>query len=95
MEYDIGDKVLLRVTFRDTDGDLTTPTTTTLRIMDPSGNVTVVNNASISTGGTGIKEYEHTVDEAGEWWYRFNGSGNIVAAEEATFRVRAQQVPDA
>lgn len=92
--YDIGDEVTMQATFRNEDGDLTTPTATTLRYMDPSGNVTVVNNAALTSGGTGIKKYAITVDEEGDWFFRFTGTGAVTAAEEGRFKVRPQQVPD-
>lgn len=90
--YDIGDQVRVQASFRDLDGDLTNPTSTTLKYKDPSGNVTTVNNGDISNDGTGVKYYDITVDEAGQWWYRFSGTGAVVAAEEAFFTVRPQQV---
>jgi hypothetical protein len=90
--HDIGDTVRLQASFRNFDGDLTSPTTTTLYIQDPSGVVTTVNNASISSGGTGVKYYDLAVDEAGTWWYRFKAAGNLVAEEEGSFRVRNRQV---
>ena len=91
-EHDIGDSVRLQAVFRDHDGTLTTPTTTTLKIKDPSGNVETVANGSLSTGTTGVKYYDYTVDEAGQWWFRFEASGNIVAVEEKEFQVKARQV---
>lgn len=90
--YDIGDQVTVQATFRNTAGTKTNPTDTTLKYKDPSGNVTTVNNASLSTPSTGVKTYDIAVDEAGQWWYRFAGTGAVVAAEEGTFDVRPQQV---
>jgi len=90
--YDIGDTVRMQATFRNLSEALTTPTTTTLYVQDPSGNVSTIANASLSSGGTGVKYYDFTVDEAGTWWYRFKAAGNMVAEEEGSFKVRNRQV---
>lgn len=90
--YDIGDQVTLQATFRNLAGALTNPTATTLKYKDPAGNVTTVNDGDLTTASTGIKTYAVVVDEAGQWWYRFSGSGAVVAAEEGSFTVRPQQV---
>ena len=91
-KWDIGDAVILQAIFKTSDGTLTNPTTTTLYIRDPSGNVTTVANGSLSTPSTGTKTYTLTLDEAGTWWYRFTGTGAVVASEEGSLIVRGRNV---
>jgi len=104
--YDVGDTVVLIATFRArsisvttannepvvTYPDLTDPTTVTLSVEDPSGNVASYTYAAaeITQQATGIYYYEQAVDEAGTWQYRWVGTGDCAAAEEGEFVARTQ-----
>lgn len=95
-EYDLGAAVTVQATFRKRVTGvltLTTPTTTTLRFKDPSGNTTTVANAALTTVSTGVKSYDIVTDEAGDWWYEFTGAGNMDAVKEGMFRVKPSLVP--
>lgn len=93
--YDLGNAVTVQATFRKRIAGvltLTTPTTTTLKYRDPSGNIATVNNADLTTVSTGVKSYDIPTDEAGDWWYEFTGSGNMAAVKEGWFRVKPSLV---
>lgn len=89
----MNDVVTVTGTFRNTAGTLANPTTTSLRIKKPDGTVTVVNQASLTNSSAGIWTYDITIDAAGIWRYRFDGTGAVAAAEEDFFYVRRRQVP--
>lgn len=87
--YDDGDSVRLAVgfTIRNT---LTDPTTVTLKVQDPSDNETDYTYALAEVIKDGVGQYHKdiTLDEVGTWYYRFEGTGAAVAAEENSFAVR-------
>ncbi len=88
--YDVGDSLELRADFKNRAGVATNPTAVTLKVRKPDGTTVVVANANVGTGA-----YEGTYDPtvAGEYVYRFEGTGAVKAAGENTFKVRDQQVP--
>lgn len=95
-EYDLGAAVTVQATFRKRIAGvltLTSPTTTTLKYKDPSGTVTTITNANLTTVSTGVKSYDIVTDEAGDWWYEFTGAGNMDAVKEGMFRVKPSLVP--
>lgn len=85
--YDTGDKIRLTATFT-VDDAVTDPTTVTVKVLDPSSNET---SATPTNPSTGVYYYDVSLDEAGDWYYRFEGTGAAVAAEEVTFNVRASK----
>jgi hypothetical protein len=90
--YDVGETVVLRATFLDEDGALTTPDTTTLYIQRPDGSVDTVENASLSTPSVGVKTYADTCEARGITWYRFKGvSGGSTVIEQGYYWGRRQQ----
>ncbi|MFQ5592168.1 MAG: hypothetical protein ACE5HE_13475 [Phycisphaerae bacterium] len=104
--YDVGDTIVLIAAFRAksisvstannepvvTYPDLTDPTTVTLSVEDPSGNVDSYTyaGAGVTQQATGIYYKEVAIDEAGTWQYRWVGTGDCAAAEEGEFEVRTQ-----
>jgi len=90
--YDINDKVKLEITFTQ-NSVAADPTAVTLKVQDPSGNETSYTYAlgQITKAATGNYYKEISVDEAGEWYYRFEGTGGVVAAGENMFYVRQSQ----
>jgi uncharacterized protein YfaS (alpha-2-macroglobulin family) len=87
--YDIGDLIVHEATFRDAEGDPTDPTTVTFRLRSPDGTETVVEQASLTNPSEGVWSYEHVVTgPRGVWFTRWEGTGVVQQAEEATFRVR-------
>lgn len=91
--YDLGDVVELEATFTDDDGELADPTTITLKIKDPSANVTTLTYAAaeLTRESMGVYYYNLTIDEAGMWYYRWISTGTPATAEEACFYCRASQ----
>ena len=86
-EYDIGDVVTLRATFRDAAGALANPGAVTLSVRKPDG--TLVAPAPTATNpSVGMWEYALSPDQSGWWTYRFTGTGANAAAEEARLFVR-------
>jgi len=92
--YDVGDSVRVRGIFTVT-GTATDPTIVNLKVRDPSGNVDSFSLA----GGTVTKEttgnfYRDVfLDEAGQWWYEFFGSGTVLAADEGYLLVERSVIP--
>lgn len=90
---DIGDVATVTSTFTNAAGAPTNPTVVTLRIKKPTGTVTVVNQASLTNTSAGVWTYDVAIDTAGIWWYRFEGTGAVAAAEEDYLFVRNRRVP--
>lgn len=86
-QYDIGTKVRLIGEFRDLDNVLSDPTVVVAKTRDPSGNVTTISGGSVTKDSTGVYHVDVTLDESGTWWYRFEGTGAVVAADEQAFVV--------
>ena len=88
-EYDINDTVTVRATFTVDDVN-TDPTTISLAVTDPSGNVANYTYAggTVTKDSTGVYSKGIVVDEAGEWVYTFTGTGTVVASGSLRFAVR-------
>lgn len=86
--YDIGDQVRVTVTFS-VGGINTDPTTITLKVKDPSHNVDTYTYAlgQLVKSATGIYYKDISIDEAGIWHYRFEGTGAVISADEDYFQV--------
>lgn len=106
---DIGDLVRLgnhsgdtaRAAFATAAGTATDPTEVTLRVKDPSGNVTVYrwptpgageSALTKEAGQTGRFYADVSLDEAGTWTYRLAGTGAVESAEETTLYVRRSSI---
>jgi len=65
------------------------PTIVELDIQDPSGNDSFFDYAggNVTKETTGKFFRDIFVDEPGQWWYRYFGSGTVIAADEAYFIV--------
>jgi len=90
--YDINDRVRVAATFS-AGGVNTDPATITLKVQDPSRNDTTYTYALVTVTRSAAGEYykEITVDEAGYWYYRWEGTGAVVAAGEGYFMIRESQ----
>lgn len=86
--YDVGDSAVLTATFT-VSGTNTDPTTVTLYVNDPSGNVSSYTYAggTITKTATGIYTKTITLDEAGTWPYLWVTTGTAAAAEEGSLSV--------
>ena len=82
----VGDSVRCHAIFRLMTGAVTDPTTIVAKHEDPSGTETTP-TATKTTAGRYY--FDLTIDEAGTWSFQFVGTGDIVAAGEATFTVES------
>lgn len=88
-EYDHGDTVTLRCDFK-VDDALTDPTTVTLEVTDPSGNMQTYTyaGATITRDSIGRFSKAIAVNESGEWVQRWIGTGACAAVGSKRFAVR-------
>ena len=92
--YDIGDEVYLTAAFTDENGDPADPTTVTFRSRKPDGTVTTYVygiDAQVEYLSLGNYAVTLSVDLAGTWFYRWEGSDDPAAAEENIFTVRRSE----
>lgn len=96
--YDIGDGVVLEGDFSKDDAPAV-PATVICRVRKPREAVLIEISAEhvgpvTNDAGHEVERYraEVTVDARGDWYYRFEGSGGIVAAGERRFYVRPSRV---
>lgn len=78
--YDIGNVSRLTGSFYNLSNALADPTTITLRVKDPNGAVTVYTGGDITHVSTGVYQYDLDLTLAGYYYYRFEGTGALVAA---------------
>lgn len=85
--YDVGDLVRLTGTFRNSS-DALTNTTAVCTVRKPDG---TASTPSVTNGSTGVYTVDVTLDQEGHWFYRWAGTGDVVAAEEGEFYVRRRR----
>lgn len=88
--YDIGDLVRMAVVFKDDTGEVADPTAVTLMVLRPGD--TVATAVSPVKDATGQYHGDIAIDTAGSWYYRWAGTGAVVAAEETHFYVRESAI---
>lgn len=86
--YELGAKSTLTGVFTDIDGMAMSPDTITVRVRRPSGGVDTYTGGDINVPEVGSAEIEITLDEVGFWFYRFEGTGNVVVPDESSLYVR-------
>lgn len=94
-EYNVGDAAVLFAEFRLTlTGQLTDPTTTTLRVRDPSGNEDAYTYAGGTVTRDGVGRFQKTItlDEAGIWDYWWEGTGAVQKNEDGTLIVKPSRM---
>lgn len=69
----------LTVMFASSTGAAADPTTVTLTVTQPDGAVQI-HAADVVRDGVGAYHFDLAVTEAGEWRYRWQGAGALVAA---------------
>lgn len=91
--YDRGDLVRITGTFT-VAGTATDPTTVTLKVKDPSGNVDTYTYAlsQVTKSSTGVYYKDISLDEAGYWYYQWTGTGTVESVDEDYLVVRSRQV---
>lgn len=76
-------------------GTDTDPTTIKAMYKDPNNSVTTLTygaDAALVRDSTGKYHVDINATIAGNWWYRFEASGSVVAANEAEFVVSLSQI---
>lgn len=93
--FDVGDLVRSSVTFTDFNGAATDPNTVTFKYEKPDGTVTTIIYPAAGTvkDSTGVYHADVTITAAGSWWFRWNGTGAIVAATEEPVFVQPSMFP--
>ena len=88
VEWDRGDAPRLSNTFL-IGTTATDPTTVTLEVTDPSGVLSSYTYpATVVKDATGVYHKDVPVNQAGEWHYRFIGTGTVEAVAQRRFAVR-------
>ena len=82
--YDIGDVVRYSAAFTNNAGAAADPTAVKLKLLSPLGNRIDLTYAAgeVQKDSTGNYHYDLTLTEDGDWWYKYEGTGAIIAAEE-------------
>lgn len=91
--YDVGDAILLKVTFK-VGGVETDPTTVTLKVKTPSAvSASYVYGTApeVTREGAGVYVGAIPLTEGGNWVYRWEGTGTAPGAEPGGFSVRASE----
>lgn len=94
--FDVGDLVRADVTFTNSAGNVADPTTVSVIYTSPSGTTTTktyITDSEVVKDSTGKYHIDITIDEAGMWYYRWEGTGTLVAAVESFIAVRRNRVP--
>lgn len=96
--YDVGDRVKLSVAIRDLESvetPLIDPDVLVFAMLEPEGSLTTYTygvDAQVVKDGTGLYHVKWDTVAPGLHWSRFQASGNVGAAEELGFRVKAPKV---
>ena len=93
----VGDRPVVRGTFRDVDYELADPTSITVKVRQPDGTVTTYTtpDASITQESTGVWDFTFpdAFDAAGDWYVYMVGTGaGADAAEQVKLSVKAAKM---
>lgn len=94
MAYDIGDEIELAAEkFVDRTGTPQNPTTVTLKIQKPdlTEATHTYPTAGMSRPETGDYRFALVVDQAGTWYYRWQGVGVVNQARQKSFEVNTSE----
>lgn len=89
--YDVGDQVKCSVAFTDANGNAADPTTVLFKYKRNHGGTTTLTygeDDAVEKDGTGSYYVLLTVSAEGTWTYRWEGTGDVVAAAEDAFNTR-------
>lgn len=91
--YEVGQVVTLTGTFTNAAGVAADPTAITLYIKVPTGAITTLTYAGsdLTKIGTGVYTYNFAIAMSGRHWYRYVGTGAVVAASESSLDVKVLQ----
>lgn len=89
-DYTVGALVRLKGTFTDASGVAADPGTVTLLVWTPgaasSTSRVYGTDPNVIKDGVGLYHYDQDVEAAGTWRYRWQGTGAVQAAGEASFK---------
>lgn len=89
-EYNVGAGVRLFGEFRNYARELDDPSTVVFKLRSPAPSVTTYTygvDAEVVRQGPGHYYVDVQFDQAGKWYYRFEGSGDVTAADEECITV--------
>jgi len=91
--YDSGDQIRITATFTNSTSVTVDPTVITCKHKDPSGTMTtlVYGEDAIVRSTRGTYYTDVTLDEAGTWYVRWEGTGAAIAAAESYWVVRESE----
>ena len=98
--FKVGGKARLKAAFHRRVGGSkipTDPSSVTAKIETPLGNVSTLVytvDAAVKRLSTGVYYVDQSVNIHGEWWHRWIGTGDVVAADEAMITVKPSRFPD-
>jgi len=79
--YDLNDSTCLTAEFVSGSYAIN-PTAVTLKIKNPANTISTIAMGALTNPEVGTFGYNLTLNMVGQWWYRFEGSGNVIAADE-------------
>ncbi len=89
--YDIGDQARVSAAFTlVSNGAAADPSAISCKVRKPDGTVTTLvygTDAALVKDSTGNYHADVTIDQFGRWFYRFTGTGSVIAADELWFDV--------
>lgn len=91
--YNLGDTRRLDADFTNAAGTATNPDTVTLRVTAPDGTTRVYTYSSgspteVQTDGTGSFFFDLLLDQIGDWFYQWEGTGPVMAIEPGQLHVK-------
>jgi hypothetical protein len=89
VRYKLGGGVDTTATFKKA-GVVRDPTYVVVKVRDPDGDITTYTygtDATVTKTSTGVYAFSFAVDQAGDWWFRYEGTGEVVAADEQIVQV--------
>jgi len=95
MTINIGDVRRMTASYQDSDLAYVDPTTITLHIVDPSGNITTYiyeTDAELVKDSTGQYHADYSLDEAGIWKYDWVATGTVQGTEGGSWMTLANVV---
>lgn len=90
MSYTVGTQLRLMGTFKDINGSLVDPTSVTLYVRNPSGDLETI--TGVIRQSIGVYYFDYTFTVGGMYRYRMAGSGAVVAAEEGSVPIKKSEV---
>lgn len=91
--YDLGEPRRLEAAFTNAAGTATDPDTVTLRVAKPDGNTYVYtynvgSPTEVVRTGTGAFYFDLLLDQVGDWYFQWEGSGPVIAIEPGQLHVK-------